>query len=158
MTSDRIIEQAAAFLRDAAACILAFMMFLTTGDIVLRWIANSPIFGAFELVELSLVSLVFLSLPKVFIGNKHIVVNALDGFFPKPMLRWLNILGALLSLSFVVLMGVFMFRFAHDAYTFEDRTMDMSMPVIWFWVPVYLGVIASVVVCLVVARRLIRRG
>lgn len=151
------MDKVAAFLRDAAACALAFMMLLTTGDILLRWVANSPIFGAFELVELSLVALVFLSLPIVFINSTHIVVNVLDTVLPKPMLPWLDVAGAVLSLCFVSLIGVFMFRFAYDAYQFDDRTMDMAMPVLWFWAPVFFGVIASVLTCLVVAYRLMRK-
>jgi len=154
---DKAVGRAAEFLRDAAVAALAFMMSLTVADIVLRWVANAPIFGAFELVELSLVSLVFLAIPIVCAKNKHIVINVLDETLPRPVLRWLDVCGMVAALCLVSLIGIYMIGFARDAYRFGDRTMDMGMPVVWFWVPVFLGVLVSVAVCLSVSLRLLRQ-
>jgi TRAP-type C4-dicarboxylate transport system permease small subunit len=158
MGFDRLAGRAAAFLRDAAALALAFMMVLTCADLVLRWTIDKPIFGAFELVTLGLVTAVFLGLPDVFAREGHITVNVLDEIMPRAVVRGVRVVGAVASLAFVALVGVYMVKPAGDALAFGDQTMDLAMPVIWFWVPVFCGVIASVVVCIAVAVRSLRRG
>ena len=58
-----------------AAVFLAAMMLLTVADVVLRAVANHPIRGVVELVELMLAGTFFFALPAAFLRDENIVVD-----------------------------------------------------------------------------------
>src|SRR6185503_16886044 len=121
-----------------AAVFLAAMMLLTVADVVLRAFFNYPIQGMLELIELGLACTIFLALPAVF--------------------RILDLVGALTSLDVLVVMAWQMVPLARAMHEFGDVTSDLSIPRIWYWVPVLLGVVASALATLVFIVRWRRRG
>ncbi len=66
----------------AASLILFCMMTLTFVDVVLRYVFNRPLRGAFEVTELMLLVLIFAGLPLVTHANEHVTMDLID--------RWLN--------------------------------------------------------------------
>ena len=64
-----------------AAAIIMVMMFLTTIDVVLRYIFNSPLPGVYELQEFMLVGAVFLSLAYIQSLKGHIYVDLFTNRF-----------------------------------------------------------------------------
>ncbi|AXS42172.1 TRAP transporter small permease [Breoghania sp. L-A4] len=152
----RLVARAAALMKHVAAFALVFMMMVTVVDIVMRWTINTPIFGAFELVEFTLVCVVFLALPQVFATERHITVNILDEVMPRALVRWLKRFAAFAALVFMALLGRYMIAPAYDAWDFGDRTMDLGMPVIWFWAPMLLGVGISILICTICVVRTAR--
>ena len=71
-------RRADAALGVAAAAILFCMMVLTFADVVLRYVFNRPIRGAFELTELMLLVLIFAGLPLVSHANEHVTIDFID--------------------------------------------------------------------------------
>ncbi|MBW1802388.1 MAG: TRAP transporter small permease [Deltaproteobacteria bacterium] len=65
----------------AAAAIILAMMFLTTMDVVLRYIFNSPLPGVYELQEFMLVGAVFLGLAYIQSLKGHIYVDLFTNRF-----------------------------------------------------------------------------
>lgn len=65
----------------AAFLVLFAMMGLTSADVVMRYIFNSPIPGAYELTEVFLVTLIFLALPLATATGEHVEVELYD---PRP--------------------------------------------------------------------------
>ena len=55
----------------------------TVADILVRAVANRPIPGVVELVELALACSFFLALPAVFLRDGHIVVDVVVGMAPR---------------------------------------------------------------------------
>jgi TRAP-type C4-dicarboxylate transport system permease small subunit len=66
----------------AASAILFCMMTLTFVDVVLRYVFNRPLRGAFEVTELMLLVLIFAGLPLVTHANEHVTMDLID--------RWLG--------------------------------------------------------------------
>jgi len=66
----------------AASVILFCMMTLTFVDVILRYLFNRPLRGAFEVTELMLLVLIFAGLPLVTHANEHVTMDLID--------RWLN--------------------------------------------------------------------
>jgi TRAP-type C4-dicarboxylate transport system permease small subunit len=58
------------------------MMTLTFVDVVLRYVFNRPLRGAFEVTELMLLVLIFAGLPLVTHANEHVTMDLID--------RWLS--------------------------------------------------------------------
>jgi TRAP-type C4-dicarboxylate transport system permease small subunit len=141
----------------AAALCLAAMVLLTVADVLLRAFFNYPLRGMLELIELGLAGTVFLGLPAVFLRDANLVVDVVDQLARASMVRLLRLLGALLSLALLAVMAWQMLPLARGMYEFGDVTSDLSIPKIYYWIPVLLGVVASAAASLVLILRWRRR-
>jgi TRAP-type C4-dicarboxylate transport system permease small subunit len=130
------------FLGYVAAAFLAAMVLLTVADVLLRTFFSYPIRGMLELIELGLACTIFIALPAVFLREGHLVVDVLR------QRRMLDLMGTLVSLVVLAGMAWYMLPIARNMYEFGDVTSDLSLPRIWYWVPVLFGVGASAVVTL----------
>lgn len=131
---------------------LAAMMLVTVADVVLRAVANRPIRGTFEIVELLLACTFFLALPAAFLRDEHIVVDVVDGAAP----RWVPFLKRIALVLAVVLLAAMAWQgwiAARDAVAFNDVTSDLGLPRLWYWIPVLAGMIGA---CLAAAAMLAR--
>ena len=141
-----------------AALFLAAMMLLTVADVALRAFANQPIRGTYELIELGLACTIFIALPAVFLRDEHLVVDVVDQLAPAPVVRLLDLAGALVSLAVLGVMLWRMVPLARDMQEFGDVTADLSIPKIVYWVPVLVGVGASALAALMfIVRWRLRR-
>lgn len=89
------------------AVVLVAMALLTSVDVVARYGLNSPIKGAFELTEILLACLVFLSFPIAARDGAHIEVELFDTT-RKPLLDRFR--KALVALSGLVVFGVLAYQ------------------------------------------------
>jgi len=136
-----------------AALFLAGMVLITVADVVLRSLFNFPIRGVLELVELGLACTIFIALPAVFLRDEHLVVDVIDHLLRPSTVRLLDLAGALLSLAVLVTMAWQMVPLARTMHEFGDVTSDLSIPKIYYWVPVLLGVVASALATLIFILR-----
>lgn len=133
-----------------AAMFVLAMMLITVTDIVLRAVANQPLRGILELVELLLACSFFIALPAIFLRDEHIVVNIVDTMAP----RWVPLLKRIASVSAVVVLVVMAWQswiVAKDAVLFGDVTSDLSIPRLYYWIPVLTGIIGGALAALVMA-------
>jgi TRAP-type C4-dicarboxylate transport system permease small subunit len=151
------LKTAAKVFGTLAAFFLAAMMLLTVADVLLRTFFRYPIQGMLELVELGLACTIFLALPAVFLRDEHLVVDVIDHLVSKPLVRLLDLAGALVSLAVLVVMAWQMVPLARSMHEFGDVTSDLSIPKIYYWAPVLLGVVASALATLMFIVRW-RRG
>jgi TRAP-type C4-dicarboxylate transport system permease small subunit len=140
-----------------AALFLAAMMVLTVADVLLRTFFGYPVRGMLELIELGLACTVFLGMPAVFLRNEHLVVDVIDPLTRPSVVRVLDLAGALVSFGVLAVMAWQMVPVARGMYEFGDVTSDLSIPKIYYWVPVLLGVIGSAAAALVFIARWRRR-
>ena len=132
------------------------MALLTVADVVLRTFFSLPIPGMLELIELGLACTIFIALPAVFLRDEHLVVDVIDHLVRPGVVRLLDLVGALVSLGVLVVMAWQMLPLARTMHEFGDVTSDLSIPKIWYWIPVLVGVIASALATLVFILRLKR--
>jgi TRAP-type C4-dicarboxylate transport system permease small subunit len=126
-----------------AAAFLAAMMLLTVADVLLRTFFSYPIQGMLELVELGLACTIFVALPAVFLRDEHLVVDVIDHMTKPAVVRLLDLAGALASLVVLAVMAWQMVPLARAMHEFGDVTSDLSIPKLYYWIPVLLGVVAS---------------
>ncbi len=128
------------------------MMLVTVADVVLRAVANRPIRGTFEIVELLLACTFFLALPAAFLRDEHIVVDIIDGAAPRwvPLLKRLSLALAVALLAAMAWQG---WIGARDAVAFNDVTSDLALPRLWYWIPVLAGMVGA---CLAAAAMLVK--
>jgi TRAP-type C4-dicarboxylate transport system permease small subunit len=147
----------ARFLGYLAAAFLAAMMLLTVADVALRTFFSLPIQGMLELVELGLACTIFIALPAVFLRDEHLVVDVVDHLLKPAAVRVLDLVGAIVSLGVLVVMAWQMGPLARTMHEFGDVTSDLSIPKLWYWIPVLFGIVASALATLVFIVRW-RRG
>lgn len=133
------------------------MMLLTVADVLLRAFFGYPVRGMLELIELGLACSVFLGMPAVFLRKEHLVVDVIDQLTVPAVVRVLDLAAALVSFGLLALMAWQMVPVARGMYEFGDVTPDLSIPKIYYWVPVLLGVIGSAAAALVFVLRWRRR-
>jgi TRAP-type transport system small permease protein len=126
--------------------------------VVLRSLFAYPIRGMLELIELGLACTIFFGLPAVFLRDEHLVVDVIDHLAPRPLVRALDFVGVVVSLAVLAVMASQMAPLARAMYEFGDVTSDLSIPKLWYWVPVLFGVVASAATCLAFVYRWMRRA
>ena len=136
------------FLGYAAALFLLGMVLLTVADVLLRTFFNYPIRGMLELIELGLACTIFIALPAVFLRREHLAVDVIDHLAGPRAARILKWTGTAVSLAVLAVMAWHMIPAARNMLEFGDVTPDLSLPRIWYWVPVLFGVVASALACL----------
>jgi len=132
-------------------------MLLTVADVLLRAFFGYPVRGMLELIELGLACTVFLGMPAVFLRKEHLVVDVIDQLTGPAVVRLLDLAAALVSFGLLALMAWQMVPVARGMYEFGDVTPDLSIPKIYYWVPVLLGVVGSAAAALVFVLRWRRR-
>jgi TRAP-type C4-dicarboxylate transport system permease small subunit len=70
-----------------AALLLFGLMTITCADVIGRYFLRAPVYGAFEITEMLLASLIFAGLPLVTLRNDHITVDLLDAVIPDRLFR-----------------------------------------------------------------------
>jgi len=140
-----------------AALFLAAMVLLTVADVLLRALFGYPVRGMLELIELGLACTVFFGLPTVFLRNANLVVDVIDQMARPSVVRALELAGALVSLAVLAVMAWQMLPVARGMYEFGDVTSDLSIPKIYYWIPVLGGVVAAAAASVVVIVRWRRR-
>ncbi len=131
-------------LRWAAMLSLIVMMLVTVVDISLRLGMNELVLGSVEIVQFMVVAVVFLALPETFARDQHITVDAIDQFVSPRKQRILRFIAALLSLALLVAMALRMLPIAADTLIIGDLTTDLQISLFWYWLPVLIGAVFSV--------------
>jgi TRAP-type C4-dicarboxylate transport system permease small subunit len=148
MGSDSAFPRVRILLGCLAALFLAGMVLLTVADVLLRTFFNYPLPGMIELIELGLACTIFIALPVVFLREEHLVVDVIDHLTAPAVMRILKLTGMTVSLAVLVVMAWHMLPVARNTLEFGDVTAELSIPKIWYWVPVLFGVVASALACL----------
>src|SRR5688500_5703 len=132
-------------------------MLVTVADGSLRSFFSFPLRGVLDLVAPRLACALFVALPAVFLRDEHPVVDVIDRVARPSVVRWLDLAGAVVSLGVLVLMLWQMVPLARAMQEFGDVTSDLSIPKIYYWVPVLLGILASALATLIFIVRFRRR-
>lgn len=133
----------------AALCV-AGMMIVTVADVGLRSLANIPIRGTVEIVELLLTCSFFLALPATFLRDENIVVDVIDRMVGPGGVDLLKRLSALMA---IVVLGVLAWQgwiAAQDTLVFGDVTSDLAIAKIYYWAPLLVGFVGAMISAFVI--------
>ena len=153
LLSDRLSR----WLTNGAALALIVMVLVTVCDVTTRNLLNRPILGATEIVQLTLVYVVFLGIPETFLKRSHVTVDVADHLFGPKVVYWLNLVGGIVTSALLVVMLWMMWVNAQDAYQMGDTTSDLSIPLTVFWAPMLVGGGCSVLAVLMLIGRDLRQ-
>jgi tripartite ATP-independent transporter DctM subunit len=134
--------------RVAFAGVLAMLVvsFVTTADVLLRWLFSSPIDGLNEIVGMGMAVAVAATFPAGAAQRVNLTIDVLKGRIGERSIAWLKVMGALLLLIFYLLLA---WRVGVYALKLQERaaaTMFVQLPMAPFiWtVAAFLTVAALV--------------
>ena len=131
-----------------SAVALVLMMSATVADVLMANLFRRPIIGVFDLVETTLVLVVFLGFPATFLANSHIAVDVIDLVASPPTLARLKIVAKLLTFVFLAFLAWQMITPAHDAFKFGERKQELGLPLYVLWIPMIFGIAFSALMVL----------
>jgi TRAP-type C4-dicarboxylate transport system permease small subunit len=128
-----------------AALALLIMVLAVVVDVAMANLFNRPISGTFDLVETTLVVLVFMGFPATFLRNGHIAVDVVDHFVSPAAVARLKLLAAAVTLPFLLFLAWQMVTPALDTFKFGERKQELGLPLWVLWVPMILGIVLSAI-------------
>jgi TRAP-type C4-dicarboxylate transport system permease small subunit len=122
---------------------LVIMMGSTCVDVTLRFLFNSPIRGAYDIVEASLVVFVFHGMSASFFAHKNIVIDVIDSMVgPRIQL----VLVRISDVTAVGLLGLLIAAMgppALQAYDYGDRKLELGLPLWILWIFAIVGLLGT---------------
>lgn len=136
----KIIHSVTQVLLAVAAAVLVGMMLLTAIDVVMRYIVNRPISGAFELAEYMMA--IFVPFCIVYCAEQkgHVSVELLLKRFPKSVQKSVGFLTSLLTLLFAVFISWQNVLYIGETYSDKLTSAVLLIPAYPFIVPVAIGI------------------
>ena len=131
MAPERAAQILERLLRALAYCggaVLLGMVGLVVYEVVMRYVFRMPIFGGFEITELSMVLIVSFGMPYCAITGGHVSVDVFGGFLDRPPLRWLNVLVHLAGASLLAVVAWRATLYALGSYRWGDLSNMMQIP------------------------------
>ncbi|MEO1104427.1 MAG: TRAP transporter small permease [Pseudomonadota bacterium] len=106
----------------------AVMMVTTTIDVGGRYLFNSPLYGAFEVTEISMGLIVFTALPLAIYHREMIIVSVLSDRFAPAGQRLVAATGDVLGAAIFGFMSWRMWVYGERLWSFRERTLELRVP------------------------------
>lgn len=116
-------------LKGLIALVAFAMMTLVATDVGFRYLLNSPLAGAFEIQQMLLALLVFLSLPVVVWADENISVGLFVGYFRGAALKALKAVVMLVNIGGLVLLGFIILRQYRSLQISQQATGYLEIPI-----------------------------
>ncbi len=126
-------------LHGIAALALVAMMLVVVTDVALRFFLNTPVRGAYDVVELCLLVMVFFGIGPVIANRREILIDLIDSALRPGGLKVLKLVTALGTLAVFVFLAWSMISPAMDAYRYGDRSLELGIKVWILWVIAFVG-------------------
>lgn len=123
-----LLDRAVAALGILAGVVAATMMAVTVVDVLGRNLFNAPLFGAFEITEIAMVSIVFLALPFVTWTRTHLSVSVFYGLYPPRVQALVTGLGDLVFGAVCALVAWRAWLYAERLFRVRETTLELQIP------------------------------
>lgn len=129
---------------------------VTFVDVILRFFGGS-VRGVVDLVQLFVMTGVFLSMPYTFFIDGHVRVTILLDRMAPLLRATILVLGGLLVLAFMVVLALRTHEGLLQVMGRRDSTLNLAIPMLWFWGPMLAGFALSVpAIVLLILRHMMR--
>ncbi|MFD1795216.1 TRAP transporter small permease subunit [Paracoccus aurantiacus] len=140
----------------AAIGVLAYCAaaLVSVADVIGRRI-GTPVPGVVDLVQLFIMAGAWLSIPWGFSVAAHVGVDFLLERIPEGLARLLRIIAAIAAIVLMVLIFVECIPTYRMQVMLGDKSQQLGIPIAFYWLPLLLGVAASVLALIPVLLRLL---
>jgi TRAP-type C4-dicarboxylate transport system permease small subunit len=126
---------------------LAVMLLVTLADVIGRNLLGRPLSGVVDMVELALAASIFAGIAIACRRGVHLAVDLLEVVLGPRLLRGLDRVNDLVS--FICCLGLAWLARAEflDKAEWGDTTVDLGIPLTWYWSTVVIGFAAATLFC-----------
>lgn len=131
----------------AAAAALFAMMTVTVVDVVGRYVFNAPLPSGYELIQIGMALLVFLTLPILTARDEQVRIDIFQAMFPRRLRAALRFVSTLICLIAVLAFAWFLWRRGVSFAETRETTSNLRVPLapLAFFVAVSWAVSAAIV-------------
>lgn len=122
-----------------ASAALAVMMLVVVADVVLRIAFGIPVRGAYDVVSMGLLVMVFFGIAPVVARAGEITIDLIDHLLPRPVLVFLQLVASGGGLLLFLFLGWSMIGPARDTYRWGGYSLELGVPVWWQWAAAFVG-------------------
>ena len=126
-------------------------VFITCADVILRKVDGQGIYGAIDLIQLTVLTAAYLSIPYTFMSRAHVAVSMITDSLSRRAQAGAQVLGMVLACLFMFAIGFYGYERAMEQAEYGDVSMIFGLPMIYYWIPLIIGAFLSVVVTLHIA-------
>lgn len=112
-------------------------------DVVMRHTINMPLRGAYDLVSILLLIMIFSGISHVILMNSEILIDIIDNFLSDYAVRILKLITAGATFAVTIYMLFAMYEPATSAYRYGDQSLELGLPVWMLWVFAYIGMVSA---------------
>ena len=123
-----LLDRMVAGLAIAAGLLAAAMMAVTVVDVIGRNFFNRPLFGAFEMTELTMVSIVFLALPFVTWRRDHVTVTLFYARLPPRLQSLSTATGEIVAAMACAVLAWRAWLYSERLMGVGERTLELGVP------------------------------
>lgn len=121
---------------------------VTVADVVSRRTIGLTIPGLIDLTQLLVMSSVFLCIPYAFAERANVEVDLLFDRLPRRVRGFLSVLWLSLGAGFLLAIAWHVTKAASQVLEYGETSPTLGVPMIWYWVPIFLGVLLAAIVCI----------
>lgn len=140
----RISERLAIGLALLGALSLGCVAIITVVDVGIRPFGRG-IRGVVDYVQLFVIAGVFLAMPYTFFADGHVRVQVVLDLLPARIRNGVLIVVTVVTLGFLALLVVRTYGSFLDVAARRDRTLNIALPMTWFWMPMLAGFALSII-------------
>jgi TRAP-type C4-dicarboxylate transport system permease small subunit len=144
----RRFERLAEMLAFVGMLLLSASIAVVIVDVVGRKTIGFSILGINDITQLLVMGCVCLAMPLTFIREGHVGVEFATDALPTRVLATVKFLVALLCFVFALTLALFSYAQAVLQIGKGDSSLTLSIPVIWYWAPLLIGLSLSAVASL----------
>jgi len=133
-----------------ASLALVVMMLIVVGDVITRTVFNTPLRGAYDLVSIALLVMVFFGIGPVILMHREILIDLLDEFAPNGILKLAKKMAAVLTVAVFAFIGWAMFEPAMNSWRWGDKSLELGLSLWGLWIVAFIG-LAGILISAVVA-------
>ena len=126
-------------------------VFITTVDVILRKVDGEGIYGAIDLIQLTIMSVAYLSIPFTFMNRAHVAVSMVTDRFSRRGQSATQVLAMVLATLFMVAIAYYGYAQAMQQAEYGDVSMIFGLPMLYYWIPLIFGSVLSCIVTIHVA-------
>lgn len=149
----RLADGACEVLAHVGMVLISLFMVLQMVEIVGRKAIGSSILGLSEIGQLFVMSCICLTWPLVFRREGHIAVEFVTDPLPPRALAMLKAVVGFIGAIFVAALAYYGLGQAQLQVAKGDISPTLHIPILWYWIPLLLGMTASGLACLAQAIR-----
>jgi TRAP-type C4-dicarboxylate transport system permease small subunit len=111
-----------------AAAVLFAMMVLTFVDVTGRKLLTRPVYGAYEITEFLMGTLIFSALPLVTAREGHVTIDVLDHLIPTRFARWQQVIVGTIASATLAFVAWRLWELSASHMRTHEVTMTLHIP------------------------------